>query len=269
MPLGLWPIIAVMRIQLLSDLHLESESFDPTPAPQAEVLVLAGDIDSSWAGLERFAGWPTPVLFVPGNHEFDRRDIDDARQGLRDRCAALGLICLDRDEIVRIDDRGRHIRFLGTVRWSDFEVFGPEQRDRSMRAASYFQKVQQSTWRNGQPFDATAVRELGLGDRAWLSAALVDPARPQMPTVVITHFAPSLRSHDPRFGLQPGTASFCNGDDDLIPRCDLWLHGHLHCRLDYLAPRPDRPATRVICNARGLKRREEDVGFDPGRIIEI
>jgi hypothetical protein len=56
--------------------------------------------------------------------------------------------------------------------------------------------------------------------------------------VVITHFAPSLRSADPRFGRQPGTASFCNADDDLIPRADLWLHGHLHCRHDYGVPRP-------------------------------
>jgi hypothetical protein len=47
-----------MRLQLLSDLHLESEAFDPEPAPDAELLVLAGDIDSTWAGLERFARWP-------------------------------------------------------------------------------------------------------------------------------------------------------------------------------------------------------------------
>ncbi len=40
-------------------------------------------------------------------------------------------------------------------------------------------------------------------------------------TVVITHFAPSLRSADPRYGMQPGTASFCNADDDLLRRADL------------------------------------------------
>ena len=38
-----------MKLQLLSDLHLESESFDPVPAPGAELLVLAGDIDSTGA----------------------------------------------------------------------------------------------------------------------------------------------------------------------------------------------------------------------------
>jgi len=258
-------MIAGMRIQLLSDLHLETESFDPQPAPEAEVLVLAGDIDASWAGLDRFTDWPVPVLFVPGNHEFDRRDIDAARAGLRQRCSALGLVCLDRDEIVLTDTSGRAVRFLGTVRWSDFDLFGPLGRDRSMRAASYFQKVQQSTWRDGQPFDAAAVRELGLGDRAWLLEALGTAQSPPLPTVVITHFAPSLRSLDPRYGSQPATASFCNADDDLIPQCSLWIHGHLHCRHDYRVAH----TARVVCNARGLIRRGEDAGFDPLRLFEV
>ena len=51
-----------MQIQLLSDLHLETETFDPAPAPGAELLVLAGDIDATWDGFARFAGWPVPVL---------------------------------------------------------------------------------------------------------------------------------------------------------------------------------------------------------------
>jgi hypothetical protein len=58
-----------MLLQLLSDLHLESEAFDPEPAPGAELLVLGGDIDSSWAALELRAwrlawtesGWRRPA----------------------------------------------------------------------------------------------------------------------------------------------------------------------------------------------------------------
>ena len=68
-----------MRLQLFSDLHLETEVFDPQPAPGAELLVLAGDIDANWTALERFAGWPVPMLMVAGNHEFDGRDLATAR----------------------------------------------------------------------------------------------------------------------------------------------------------------------------------------------
>jgi hypothetical protein len=122
-----------MQLQLLSDLHLETESFDPVPAPQAELLVLAGDVDSTWAGYERFAGWPVPVIVVAGNHEFDGRDFDAASQGLRDLC---------------------------------------ERQGRALRAAEYFLRLMATT-RHGRPFDAAAVREHeGLACRAWLEAEL-------------------------------------------------------------------------------------------------
>jgi len=68
-----------MKLQLLSDLHLEVHPrLEILPAPGADLLVLAGDIGSYQAGsllaeadfgLSRFSprkGWPTPVLFVPG-----------------------------------------------------------------------------------------------------------------------------------------------------------------------------------------------------------
>ena len=49
-----------MKIQLLSDLHLERNlGFVPQPAPEAEVLVLAGDIGSyqRGSGLPALAGF--------------------------------------------------------------------------------------------------------------------------------------------------------------------------------------------------------------------
>ena len=83
-----------MKIQLLSDLHLETHPhFEPTPASGADVLVLAGDVGSYQPGsrlsddlfglarfspLPQFAGWPTPVIYVPGNHEYDGLDFDEA-----------------------------------------------------------------------------------------------------------------------------------------------------------------------------------------------
>lgn len=54
-----------MKIQILSDLHLEANpDFLPEPAPGADLLVLAGDVDSRWDGLRRFRDWPVPVLFI-------------------------------------------------------------------------------------------------------------------------------------------------------------------------------------------------------------
>jgi Calcineurin-like phosphoesterase len=258
-----------MKIQLLSDLHLESESFEPLPHPQADLLVLAGDIDSSWAAFERFAHWPVPVLVVAGNHEFDGRELDAAWPALRARCDALGLQLLERDAALLRAPDGRVIRFVGTVRWCDFELFGPSRFESALRAGSYFQRVMGATL-HGAPFDALAVRGEALACRDWLAQALAEPAQGRWDaTVAITHFAPSLRSADPRYGKQSGTASFCNADDALLPGAALWLHGHLHCRHDYTVRHPDGRTTRVVSQARGLADKGEEQGHDPLKLIEI
>jgi hypothetical protein len=256
-----------MRLQLLSDLHLETELFEPTPAPDAELLVLAGDIDSSWAGLEQFRGWPVPVLFVAGNHEFDQRELTQAWPQLRERCTQLGLRLLECEGLVLTDRSGRRIRFVATIRWSDFDLFGTAQRERAMRAGGYFVNIMRAT-RGGRPLDAAAVRDEALACGAWLRSELERPRGAWDATVAITHFAPSLHSADPRYGGQPGSASFCNADDALLPYTELWIHGHLHCRHDYTVAHA-HGMTRVVCNARGHGRKGEAEGYQPLRVLDV
>ena len=256
-----------MRLQLLSDLHLETEVYAATPAPDAELLVLAGDVDSSWAGLEQFRAWPVPVLFVAGNHEFDQRELTQTWPALRERCTRLGIRLLECESAVLTDATGRRIRFVATTRWCDFDLFGAAHRERAMRAAAYYMKVMRAT-RHGAPFDAAAVREEALQCRAWLRQELERRSGDWDATVAITHFAPSLRSADPRYGSQPGTASFCNADDDLLPHAALWIHGHLHCRHDYTVAHA-QGTTRVVCNSRGHARKGEADGFEALRVLEV
>ncbi len=255
-----------MKIQLLSDLHLETEDFTPRPAPGADLLVLAGDIDSTWEGLGLFANWPQPVLFVPGNHEFDARDIDEALAGLRDHCRQLGITLLEKDSTIVQAPDGRRIRFLGTTRWSDFDLFGEDKRTKAMKAASYFVKVMRAT-RDGALFGPEQVREEALRCRQWLTQALAERPSADAPgqawdaTVVVTHYGPSLLSADPRYGAQPGTASFCNADDALLPGAPLWLRGHLRCRHDYVVRHP-AGQTRVVSNARGHGHKHESDAYN-------
>jgi len=254
-----------MRLQLLSDLHLETETYAPEPADGAELLVLAGDIDSTWDALERFARWPVPVVFVAGNHEFDGRDIDIAAAALRARCDALGITMLERERLLVSDRGGRRIRIVATTRWADFDLFGPLGRAKAMRAGAYFMELMQAT-RSGQPFDGEAMCVEALACRDWLAAEL-RAAGEWDATVAVTHFAPSLRSADPRYGAKSGTASFCNADDELLPFADVWLHGHLHCVHDYRVAH-GHGATRVVCNSRGHERRGEAAGHQPRLVIE-
>ena len=256
-----------MKIQLLSDLHLETEDFDPEPAPDAELLVLGGDIDAGWAAYERFRGWPVPVIAIAGNHEFDGRDVDAVWPALRDRCAAAGITLLERESLVRTGRDGRRVRFVATVRWCDFDLFGPAQRDKAMRAAGYFMRLMGST-RAGRAYDAEAMRADGLACRAWLADELQRPSQDWDTTVALTHFGPSRRSADPRYGDRPSTASFCNADDALLPLASTWIHGHLHCRHDYVVPHASG-RTRVVSNARGHSFNGESAGYDGRCTLEV
>jgi predicted phosphodiesterase len=274
-----------MKIQLLSDLHLEAHpDFLPQAAPGADVLVLAGDIGSYQAGsylaergdsnfgLERFApglGWPVPVLFVPGNHEYDAMDFDEAHSRLRATCDRLGILWLERETIVL-----GGVRFVGTTLWSDFDALGPpthdpaatltqqlRSRDKAFRAANYYLR-KTGTTRHGAPFLAEGVREQAVLCQQWLRATLCAPFGG--PTVVVTHFAPSLKSADPRYGLTPGTAGFCNALDELLPRAQLWVHGHLHAPSDYR-----HNGCRVIANPLGYLRKGEQAAFTPNMTVSV
>ena len=259
-----------MKIQLLSDLHLEVHpDYRPRPVPDADLLVLAGDIGSYQQGslltgedfgLERFSpklGWPVPVFYVPGNHEYDNLDFESTHARLRETCERLGIIWLERETRVH-----GGVRFIGTTLWSDFDALAIQapdtagllkQRDKAFRAANFYLEKTGATLR-GEPLLAPQWRELGLHSQAWLRQALAEPFAG--PTVVVTHFAPSLRSADPRYGLRPGTAGFCTGLDDLLPSARFWLHGHLHCRHDYLAG-----GCRVLANPLGYAAKGEQEGF--------
>jgi predicted phosphodiesterase len=157
-----------MRLQLLSDLHLETEAFDPQPAPGADVLILAGDIDSTWQGFARFAHWPVPVLLVAGNHEFDDREWNDAWPALRAHTQASGVRLLERETCELADHDGRRIRLVATTRWADFDLYGLAGRARAMRSGGYFMRLMQAT-RDGRAFDAAAMRDEALECRAWLA----------------------------------------------------------------------------------------------------
>lgn len=293
-----------MRIQLLSDLHLEANpEFVAVPAAEADLLVLAGDIGSyqirrdgsvmnepDW-GLQRFsplpgyAGWPVPVVFVPGNHEYDARDVDEAHAGLRVACDRLGIQWLERESL-----QTHGVRLIGTTLWSDFDALGEHaptptparhsragavalrrapdplthrlrQREKAFRAANHYLQTMASQ-RHGRLFDAEAMRSLALDCQAWLRAALAEPF--DGPTVVVTHFAPTLHSMDPRYGMTPGTAGFCNGLDDLLPCADFWLHGHLHCPTDVQVGR-----CRIVANPLGYNDKNEQASFVPARCIDV
>ena len=111
-----------MKLLVLSDLHLEFGQFR-VPDVDFDVVLLAGDIAVPaskvpfWACRSTNFGESTPIIFVPGNHEFYGGVMSSTRMLLRQASVGTNFHMLDCGEVI-IDG----IRFLGCTLWTDFTL---------------------------------------------------------------------------------------------------------------------------------------------------
>lgn len=253
-----------MRLQILSDLHLSVAPLE-RPRVVGDVVVLAGDIGRPKDAMAWASGFDAPVLYVPGNHEFYGGTIEDTVAELRELCAGTNVRLLERDEVVL-----GGVRFLGTTLWTDFRLHGDgDARASAMQLAQNLIRDFSRIRRNAtapDPFTPAESAALFDVQATWLSARLAEPSA--LPTVVITHHAPSVRSVPARFADSPLNPAFASAAEYLIDgtRTTLWIHGHMHDSFDYVAN-----GTRVLCNPRGYAKNgvDENDGFDPMLTVEV
>ena len=205
-----------VRIQLASDLHLEflegrsSQTLLVEPAPGADLLVLAGDIHNGVKGIEAFAYWPVPVVYLAGNHEFYDHDWESTRRDFRAACAGTNVIFLDNDSF-----EFEGVRILGCTLWTDFRLRGTTQAQAMatverglmdyhvIRTASGLLRAQQTLADHEQ-------------SRAWLEGELAKPFNGR--TVVVTHHGPHPLSIHPRFVGNPLNPGFVSDQSPLLFR---------------------------------------------------
>jgi len=261
-----------MRIQIASDLHLESlrrrfVNYRALDVTDADVLVLAGDIAAGSDAVDIFADWPVPVIYVHGNHEAYGSVYGELTRDIRARAAGTQVRFLERDEVIIGD-----VRFLGCCLWTDYELYGT--RERSMQMARRFMhdhtviRAAESEW--FMPEHALAEHEQSF---AWLQEQLVTPFDGH--TVVVTHHGVAPASVHPRYRDDPVNAGFVSDLRHIIDLADIWIHGHVHDSFDYRVGE-----ARVIANPRGYARnlnmagapqdlKWENSAFNPALVIEV
>ena len=247
-----------MKLHVLSDLHTEFADFSP-PGTDADVVVLAGDIGVGLAGIEwaarRFT--ETPVIYVPGNHEFYDHDI-----GLTNELkvtAPANIHVLNNDKL-EFDG----VRFLGCTLWTDFKLYGEGEawssRQRARRSILDFTSIR-SGKRRFTPEDSVDLHETS---KTWLVGEL--KRKIEGPTVVVTHHLPASTSVAKRYANDPLNPAFASGLEDVIEkyRPALWIHGHTHVPCDY-----ELFHTRVVCNPRGYPSESSGDKFAADLVMQI
>jgi predicted phosphodiesterase len=251
----------VVRVHVVSDLHLE-RGVRELPMPDADVVVLAGDISTGTRGVEWAREWSDgrPVLYVAGNHEYYGQSLPGLIQDLRAAAAGSAVRVLEDDEAV-IDG----VRFLGCTLWSDFEFDGPESRELSMRvcerAVSDYRVIRRGD--EDRPITPADTLDLHFRSRAWLEERLATAFAG--PTVVITHHAPYVRWRPPKRALRLLAGAFVSDLAAMMGsgRVPLWIYGHTHRVADL-----EIAGTRIVSNPCGYPN-EAVEGYDPALVVEI
>lgn len=254
--------MSTLRFRVFSDLHLEFFDWTP-PSTAADLIVLAGDIAVGTDGV-RWARrhFPqTPIVYVPGNHEFYGARLPDAVEALRSEARRLDVHFLDGDECTL-----GGARFLGTTLWTDYALYGSAeaQLTRAMADAKEgMNDFKMIEWVDGDRFTPELVREIHLIRAQWLAERLALPY--SGPTVVVTHHLPHRLSIHPKFEGTRLNPCFASDLDHLVRApVALWIHGHTHESLDYVVN-----GTRVVCNPRGYLPSEPNLCFDPLGLVEL
>jgi len=250
--------VVVLKVHVLSDLHLEFAPFVP-PVTDADVVILAGDIGIAETGTR----WAknlidAPVIYVPGNHEYYDPffTMAEHKANMLHTIDGSNVTLMDNDVIIIGD-----VRFIGTTLWTDLQ-----QGYCSILYSDAERIVTDANRVDLIHFSVDYAQELFDRNKVWLKSELAKPFDGK--TVVVTHHAPSEKSIHAQYVGNPFNPCFVTNMEALMGSgVDLWGHGHTHNNFDY-----EVNGTQVICNPRGYPNvfgNWENMQFDPTLVVEV
>lgn len=248
-----------MKIQLLSDIHIEFEEFKYEET-ESDVVVLAGDVHVKDKGIK----WALenikskPVIYVLGNHEFYGKAYPKHINTVRELCKGTNIHLLENE---RIEIEG--VNFLGCTLWTNFEIYGDPRLAgaRCQEVMTDYKKIKLSPKYNKlRSIDVSSIYRKSV---RWLREEL-ETLKGNC-NVVVTHHAPSEKSVPPEYIGNIVTSAYASNLEDVMleyaPR--LWLHGHLHNSSSYTVGE-----CRVVCNPKGYPD-ELNQEFDVGLVVNL
>ncbi len=248
-----------MKIQYCSDLHLEFTKnakflHSNRLIPQADILVLAGDIIPLWKNLrnEKYFDFLSEsfkkVYWLPGNHEYYNSDISLKTKEIRDNIHLVNNI------VIPIED----VNLIFSTLWSKISI------QKELFIKSHLSDF--SLIRIGD--DAFRPKHYNILHQKSLkfienSLSTLKVGR----NVVITHHVPTLFNYPPEYKDSPLNEAFAVELFDFIEKHqpEAWIYGHSHIN----TPEFKIGRTKLLTNQLGYVEYGEHTSFDLNKIIEV
>lgn len=263
-----------MKIHLLSDLHHEvfrmqktrkSPTWDMTiPETECDVIALAGDIDIGTRGvewaIEQSEKLNKPIVYVLGNHEYYKGNIDSVNRKTKAIAEDTNVHVLQNDTI---DING--YRFIGATLWTNQNILGDRQAAavtlrNKMNDYQRIRVLDKGYYKRLHPDNTLAMHQESI---AYIENQL---EQSKLPTVVLTHHAPSIKSIAEAHHSRPEVPAYASDLEGLIREFEpiAWLHGHARESLEYRIGN-----TIVASNQHGYVGMEDSDNFNSGYVLEV
>jgi predicted phosphodiesterase len=209
-----------MRVQILSDVHLELGKRQPSLERHADILVLAGDVGNPFAApyvqfLSTASALFSKVFVVAGNHEYYGHTMKDTEAKIHSTCQSYR-------NVVFLQCRAHiheGVRFVGCTLWSDVQ-------DSLLYKLNDFACILKAGNVRVKPAD---IRQLHRTHTDFLEHTLNDAC--SLPTVVVTHHAP-MKEMTGSYKNSPLSSGFATDLPHLFrPPVVAWVNGHTHQNL--------------------------------------
>ena len=249
-----------MRIQYMSDTHIEMSNTIPKLEKHGDVLILAGDIGNPFQTsytdfLQQASDLFPRVYVIAGNHEYYGGSIADTDAKIASICDKLSNVKF----LQCHTDVYNGVRFVGCTLWSQVK---DSLRYKMNDFLSIF-TFSNSKIRLFQPAD---VRDLHEHHVKWLTACTNSHTFGEdgsnIPTVVITHHAPLDDMNGVFRGGTLSSGFATNLSHMFQPPIVAWICGHTHQNMTVHVNN-----IPCISNCKGYS--GEDIYFNPKAFIDI
>lgn len=233
-----------VKFQIVSDLHIEynnDDVVDPLEyiTPDAEVLILAGDIGSLYKmdQLRDFISKVTKMfkytVYVLGNHEFYKPP-KAQWMGLTHDCLLKRAMSLEGDNQRLSVLHKRSVRFgdvcvIGATLWSKLECDLPR----------FIVQIDGMT--------TEKYNSLHLEDKSYIESMIEYCDREKLRKIVVTHHPPSYSVTRNSKKRARFISLYASHMDEVLDRVDAWVCGHVHVNFDMTTA----SGSRLVGNQRG------------------